>query len=52
MDISTGFTLKSEDFQLADFSKTASFKSFAHLGFLAFMVPALIAHARALVSAL
>ena len=27
MDISTGFTLKSEDFQLTDLSKTISFKA-------------------------
>ena len=27
MDLTTGFTLKSEDFQNADFSKAASFKS-------------------------
>ena len=51
MDISTGFLLKSEEFQLTDFSKTASFKVrtlFPHLWLVGFYGPCVIAHACAL----
>lgn len=49
MDLPTGCTLKSQDFQLTDFSKTSSVKSFLLIfGLLAFTGYVLMAYAHAL----
>ena len=47
--ISTSFMLKSDDFQLTDFSKISTVRMlFAHPWFVGFIVHELIAHARVL----